>query len=179
LYNIIKKQDEETQLVKYEGRPLKSFTTEIKVIGKVILKQCIFNNSNTSTNIELIVTEDQQCLNKCIIGTDLMSKIPIFKNLLDQVEATIKTISDDIKHQYNQKSFHDQKEYKQIYNINESLSLNITHIEKTEVPLNKINQVRDNLKVKLTEFSASELVDIIPKAKTRVEFKIQLINPKQ
>jgi hypothetical protein len=38
-----------------------------------------------------------------------------------------------------------------------------------------MNQVRKNLKVKLAEFSASELVDIIPKAKTRVEFKIQLI----
>ena len=42
-----------------------------------------------------------------------------------------------------------------------------------------MNQVKENLKVKLAECSASELVDIIPKAKTRVEFKIKLINPKQ
>jgi hypothetical protein len=119
--------------VQYNGKPLKSFTTQIKVIGKLILKQCIFNDSNKSTNVDLVVTEDQKCLNKCIIGTDLMSKLPVFKNLLDQVEETIKTMSDDIIHQYNQKFIHTQKEYKQICNINETV----------DVKINKINRVTD------------------------------------
>ena len=45
--------------------------------------------------------------------------------------------------------------------------------------MEKMDQVKENLKVKLAECSASALVDIIPKAKTRVEFKIQLLNPRQ
>ena len=134
-YKKILAEDQTTELVQYNGKPLKSFTTEIKVIGKLILKQCIFNDSNKSTNVELVVTEDQQCLNKCIIGTDLMSKIPVFKNLLDQAEETIKTMSDDIIQQYNQKFIHIKMEHKQICNINDTI----------DVKTNEINMVRDKL----------------------------------
>jgi hypothetical protein len=56
--------------------------------------------------------------------------------------------------------------------LNELLTNNVTQIESTDVTKDKINQVRENLKVKITECSASELIDIIPNAKTRVEFKI-------
>ena len=55
----------------------------------------------------------------------------------------------------NEVSNHDLK---QIYNINESLPTNITQTDTTEVTLGKMNQVRDNLNVKLAECSASALI---------------------
>jgi hypothetical protein len=94
------------------------------------------------------------------------------------VEETIKSMSNDILLQHSNK-FVSNHDLKQIYKINESLTNNITQNETTDVTINKMNQVRENLKVKFAECSASELVDIIPKVKTRVEFKIQLINQKQ
>ncbi len=66
-----------------------------------------------------------------------------------------------------------------VSNISESLSTNLKQFETTEVKSDKMDQVRENLKVKLAECSASALFDIKPKAKTKVEFKIQLINLRQ
>ncbi len=41
----------------------------------------LFNIKNNINNFEIIVKEDQECTNKCKIGTDLMNQIPEFKNL--------------------------------------------------------------------------------------------------
>jgi hypothetical protein len=177
LYETILKEDNQTRLIEYKGN-LRSVTSEIKTIGKINLNKCLFNIKNNINNVEIIVIEDQECTNKCIIGTDLMNQIPEFKNLLEMVEETIKSMSNDILLQHSNK-FVSNHDLKQISKINESLTDNITQIGTTDVTINKMNQVRENLKVKLAECSASELVDIIPKAKTRVEFKIKLINPKQ
>ena len=65
--------------------------------------------------------ENQECT-ECIIGTDLMNQIPEFKNLLEMVEETIKPMSDEILSQYPSQ-FVSNQDLKQIYKINESLSV--------------------------------------------------------
>ena len=121
LYEIILKEDKQTKLINYKGN-LRSVTTEIKTIGKINLNKCQFNIKNTINNVEIIVIENQECTDKCIIGTDLMNQIPEFKNLPEMVEETIKLMSDEILSQYPSE-FVSNQDLKQIYKINESLSV--------------------------------------------------------
>ena len=82
----------------------------------------IVNIKNTINNVEIIVIENQGCTDKCLIGTDLMNQIPEFKNSLEMVEETIKSMSDEILSQYPSE-FVSNQDLKQIYKINESLSV--------------------------------------------------------
>ena len=59
LFKQIQLEDKNTKLMKYNGKPLKSFTDEVKIIGELILNNCSFNQSDNLKNIRIIVTKNQ------------------------------------------------------------------------------------------------------------------------
>ena len=132
--------------------------------NQVKLNRCAFDEANTRTNVEIIVTEDQETMNKCIIGTDLMLRIPEFKNLIDMVEEKINIMSKGILKRYDQqknqqiieKKVENKKDFKQIFNM-EIISEEKDTDDQDEA-------VRKNLETKFTECSATSLDDIIPKS---------------
>ena len=81
IFRKIQLEDQNTKLIQYYGKPLKSFTGEVKIIGQLVLHNCAFNHSDNLEHIKIIVTENQKSINGCIIGTDLMRIIPEFNNL--------------------------------------------------------------------------------------------------
>jgi hypothetical protein len=107
-------------------------------------------------------------MNKCLIGTDLMKMIPELKNLMNLVVETIKTMSNDVLKRYETKINENQKHLEQhICNI----EVNTTNIT--------LESVRQRVEAQLEECSTTSLDEIIPKNSSRVQFKIQLINPNQ
>jgi hypothetical protein len=105
IFNQIIKDDPTTQVVEYKGK-LKSYTTEIKTYGQILLNQCSFNRTDNHKGVKIIITEDQETLNTCIIGTDLMKIIPDFKNIIITLEKTIETMSSDVLQRYNRNVLH-------------------------------------------------------------------------
>ena len=94
--NLLRKiqlEDINTKLVQYIGKPLKSFTSEVKIIGQLNLDKCSFNQTDNLNDIKIVVTENQESMNGCIIGTDLMKQIPEFDSAMQQLEETIKNMS--------------------------------------------------------------------------------------
>jgi hypothetical protein len=55
-YQIIK-DDPTTQVVEYKGK-LKSYTTQIKSFGQILLNQCSFNRTDNHKGVKIIITED-------------------------------------------------------------------------------------------------------------------------
>ena len=69
LFEQIKQDDPYTRLIEYKDGKIKSYTNEIKVLGKVILQHCFID---VNTNVEMVVVQ-QKTNAKCIIGRDLVS----------------------------------------------------------------------------------------------------------
>jgi hypothetical protein len=78
MFNQIIKDDPTTQIIEYKGK-LKSYTTDIKTFGQILLNQCSFNRTDSHKGVKIIITENQETLNTCIIGTDLMKNYQILK----------------------------------------------------------------------------------------------------
>jgi len=57
IFNQIIKDDPTTQVVEYKGK-LKSYTTEIKTFGQILLNQCNFNRTDNHKGVKIIITED-------------------------------------------------------------------------------------------------------------------------
>jgi hypothetical protein len=176
IFNQIIKDDPSTQVVEYKGK-LKSYTTEIKTFGQIVLNQCSFNRTDNHTGVKIIITEDQETLNTCIIGTDLMKIIPDFKNIIITLEKTIETMSSDVLQRYNRNVLHliriSSNEFDQINTID---TVSNNHLENDEY---EINSVRYQLEQRLTECAATSLDSIMVKNPTRVKFNIELINSNQ
>ena len=85
--------------MQYTGKPLKSFTSEVKIIG-LNLDKCSFNQTDKLNDVKIIVTENQELMNGCIIGTDLMKQIPEFGSAMQQLEETIKNMSQNVIKRY-------------------------------------------------------------------------------
>ena len=138
IFNQIIKDDPSTQVVEYKGK-LKSYTTEIKTFGQIVLNQCSFNRTDNHTGVKIIITEDQETLNTCIIGTDLMKIIPDFKNIIITLEKTIEKMSSDVLQRYNRNELHliriSSNEFDKINTID---TVSNNHLENDEYAINKI-----------------------------------------
>ena len=177
LFKQIQLEDKNTKLVKYNGKPLKSFTDEVKIIGELILNNCSFNQSDNLKNIRIIVTKNQISTNKCIIGTDLMKQIPEFDNALNMIEETINKMSENVINRYNnQKETHgnsnqNQEEFKSTFHLET--------IEEGDENKHKMDEVREHVQERLKQCAAKSLKEVKTDREDKVKFKIELINPNQ
>jgi hypothetical protein len=171
IFKQIQIKNKSTQLEIYTGNRIKSFTTEIKILGQIILNKCAFNQSDSHKNIKIIVTENQTSTNECIIGTDLMEQIPDFNNYMQLIEQKIKTMSDDIFKRYSVEKSLEKTNVNQLKNyhiINTIITQDIT-----------VDSVRQRVEAQLENCSANQLNEILSKDPQRVKFTIELINPQQ
>ena len=92
LFNKIKKETPSLQLRNYRGKPLKSCTGSIRVLGTIKINKCILSAKHTLNNVIITVahlnTEDE-----CLLGRDVLRKIPIVKTEMEQMRATIHEMS--------------------------------------------------------------------------------------
>jgi hypothetical protein len=141
IFNQIIEDDSTTQVVEYKGK-LKSYTTEIKTFGQILLNQCSFNRTDNHKGVKIIITEDEETLNTFIIGTDLMKIIPDFKNIIITLEKTIETMSLDVLQRYNRNILHSirisRNEFDQINRI-DTVSNNYLENDEYKIKILDIN----------------------------------------
>jgi hypothetical protein len=176
IFNQIIKDDVTTQVVEYKGK-LKSYTTEIKTFGQILLNQCNFNRTDNHKGVKIIITEDQETLNICIIGTDMMKIISDFKNIIITLEKTIETMSSDVLQRYNRNVLNSIRiSSNECDNINTIDTVSNNQLVNDEL---KMNNTRIQLEQRLKECAATSLDSIMVKNPTRVKFNIELINSNQ
>ena len=176
LFRKIQLEDKNTRLIQYQGKPLKSFTGEVKILGQLILHNCAFNQSDHLENVNIIVTENQKSINGCIIGTDLMKIIPEFNDSMQMLEATIDNMSKNVLIRYS--IINKQKEEDE--SKNNKLILELEKInEEQESEEDEIGLVRKHVEERLKQSAATSLKDIKAKRESKVQFRIELLNLNQ
>jgi hypothetical protein len=174
--------------VQYTGKKLKSFTSEVKIIGQLNLDKCSFNQTDNLNDVKIVVTEDQESMNGCIIGTDLMKQIPEFDSAMQQLEETIKNMSQNVIKRYE--IIRNKQNIEMIRTIVEDNKLvyaKVYHImeEVKEVKYNQVDNdeeidiIRNHVEQRLKQSAAQSLKKIRTNRESNVQFKIELLNPNQ
>jgi hypothetical protein len=174
LFRKIQLEDKNTKLVQYYGKPLRSFTGEVKILGQLILHNCAFNHSDQLEKIKIIVTENQKSINGCIIGTDLMRIIPEFNDSMQKLEETIDSMSKNVLKRYSivNKPEEESKNNKLILRLR-------TINEEQESEEDKIGLVRKHVEERLKQSAATSLKEIKAERESKVQFRIELLNQNQ
>ncbi|CAF1108619.1 unnamed protein product, partial [Brachionus calyciflorus] len=95
-FNLIRRYDPNTVMKPYEGGKLNSCKNKMKIFGVVYLKRCLIVPSYNLENTMVIVTENITDYD-CLIGRDLINKIPYLKKQFFSVNSTLNEMSEKIK----------------------------------------------------------------------------------
>ncbi|CAF1141789.1 unnamed protein product, partial [Brachionus calyciflorus] len=99
LYVKIKKEDPGTILEPYTGKPLWSCNKKLTVYGQICLRNCQITG-DCLKNVTVIVTNHKSQY-ECLLGRDLMKKVPNFDVTLTNMEKDIKTSAVNITELHN------------------------------------------------------------------------------
>ncbi|CAF0903695.1 unnamed protein product [Brachionus calyciflorus] len=94
-YRLIKRHAPDTMLKEEKGIKLKSVSGDIRVIGSVVLKRCVISSTVQLRNVKLIVTDNFLC-HKCLLGRDIITKIPVLREKFYSIHGVVKQFSSDI-----------------------------------------------------------------------------------
>ncbi|CAF1061186.1 unnamed protein product, partial [Brachionus calyciflorus] len=115
-YTIINKQlyarilhEEQTTILKpYKGKAIWSCNKKLKIFGVIYLKYCQITHQETEilTKVPIIVT-NHSSRHECLLGRDLMKKVPYFEQNLTSMEQGIKFNAEKIskRHQFSIQTF--------------------------------------------------------------------------
>jgi len=95
----IKKEDPGTILEPYTGKPLWSCNKKLTVYGQICLRNCQITG-DCLKNVTVIVTNHKSQY-ECLLGRDLMKKVPNFDVTLTNMEKDIKTSAVNITELHN------------------------------------------------------------------------------
>ena len=167
VFRKIQMEDEETNLEVYTGSKIKSFTSETQILGQMALKSCYFNQMDQLENVKVIVTGNQNSNNACIVGTDLMKRIPEFNDSLQKKEEMINKISKQVIERYEKIQIGEQndKQERDISNKKSENELMRIHFEE------RLQIVYEKLlkEIKLNFIKVNLKVDAILQSSTEVE----------
>jgi hypothetical protein len=92
---LIKRHDPETMLERHIGGKLYSATNEILVLGVIRLKRCLIFPQDELKNIPILVTENVSGY-ECLLGRDIIDKIPALKQQLDSIKNVVRMFSSGV-----------------------------------------------------------------------------------
>ena len=96
LFEKLKTQAPRTELKRYAGKPLTSCTSEINVLGIVQLERCIIDPNVELDKVTIIVT-DHNASHKCILGRDILYKVPELRSHMKAMRSEIQEWSTQLE----------------------------------------------------------------------------------
>ena len=102
LYVRLKREDPSTELLKYNGRALFSCNKKLTIYGVVYLRQCkLTDKSNDLLKDVPIIVTNHKSKHECLLGRDLMKKVPCFHSQVTDMDNKIKTSSEHLTKIHN------------------------------------------------------------------------------
>ena len=96
MYEKIKKESLGTKLEPYTEHGLRSFNSELKIIGEIRLDRCLMSADFEIKDAVCLVTH-QLSGKTCILRRDWSLKIPRLARTLHNMTKTVKEMSDSIR----------------------------------------------------------------------------------
>ena len=95
LFNKLK-INPQNEITPYQGNPLHSCSGEIRVLGTINIKELVIDPKTILHNIQMLAT-NHNSKHQCILGRDLIDKIPQLKTHLDGMKIIVKTMSEAVR----------------------------------------------------------------------------------
>ncbi|CAF0898709.1 unnamed protein product [Brachionus calyciflorus] len=101
LFEQLKQDDPTIQLKPFTGPKLYSCSSKIKIFGQVVLKKCqLTSDSKLNLTNAILVVTNHKSKNDCILGTDLIERVPCFNRKINGINTTMRDISYSLEKQF-------------------------------------------------------------------------------
>jgi hypothetical protein len=130
VFNKLRLEDNNTRMLQYQGKDVKSVNGKLSILGEINLNKCILYGSAHFEGITIVVIKENLNHYDCILGRDVIDRITKMKDYIQKMRVTINQMSREVEEYYEILSAKKRISTNENMEIGEEFSINRISLEK-------------------------------------------------